>query len=383
MKRTLTSIGLALTLLAATACRGGGSNTQTPATPDNGNVKLGVYADTSGPNAAEGQATKNGVELAADEINNAGGVGGRKLEVVFEDDHGTADGEASAVARLADARARAVIGGASPGALAAATKAQQAGVPLLTTSKDPKVTGAGDYVFRVSLLDAFQGEAMAKWAANNLHAKTVAILSESNSDYSDALARSFEENFVKLGGQVTQKQTYAPADADFKAQLTAIRDSNPEALFIPVGYAQAGKIAKQAKELGVKATLLGGDRWNDPHLFDAGADALDGSYTTGLFSANDPDPQVRKFASDYAARFGGPPPAQAALAYDATKLLADAVARAGATDGAKLRDAVAQTSGFKGVTGELSFNAERNAVKLTVVFKIQGGKFYPVFRGEI
>jgi len=382
MKRTLLSIVSALMLLAATACRGGAP--EQPPAPDNGDIRIGVYADLSGRTSAAGQATKNGAQLAADEINNAGGVGGRKLEVVFEDDRGDAEGAASAVARLTGGRVRAVIAGSSPGAQSAASKAQQSGVPLLATSQtEPRVTGAGDYVFRVSLLDSFQGEAMAKYAANNLHAKTAAILSESNSDYSGALARAFEETFGKLGGQVTQKPSYAPTDSDFRTQLNAIRDANPEVLYIPGRYTEVGRIARQARELGIKATLLGGDGWNDPHLFDAGADPLDGSYITGLFSANDPDAQVRKFASDYAARFGGPPPAPAALAYDATRLLADALTRAASTDGAKLRDALAQTKAFKGVTGDLSFDAERNAVKPTVVFKIQGGKFYPVFRGEL
>jgi branched-chain amino acid transport system substrate-binding protein len=382
MKRTLLLIVSALTLLAATACRGGAP--EQPPAPDNGDIKIGVYADLSGRTSAAGQATKNGAQLAADEIDNAGGVGGRKLAVVFEDDRGDAEGAAAAVARLTDARVRAVIAGSSPGAQNAAAKAQQSGVPLLATSQtEPRVTGAGDYVFRVSLLDSFQGEAMAKYAANNLHAKTAAILSESNSDYSGTLARAFEETFGKLGGQVAQKPSYAPTDSDFRTQLNAIRDANPEVVYIPGRYTEVGRIAKQARELGIKATLLGGDGWNDPHLFDAGADPLDGSYITGLFSANDPDAQVRKFASDYAARFGGPPPAPAALAYDATRLLADALARAGSTDGAKLRDALAQTKAFKGVTGDLSFDAERNAVKPTVVFKIQGGKFYPVFRGEL
>ncbi|MFN2596885.1 MAG: ABC transporter substrate-binding protein [Pyrinomonadaceae bacterium] len=383
MKRTVLSTGLALILFAASACRGGGGNTAQPAA-DTGNINIGVFADFSGGTSAAGQATKNGAQLAADEINNAGGIGGRKVELVFEDDRGAADGAESAASRLLASRVRAIVGGTSPGALAAASKAQQAGVPLVTTSAtEPNVTGAGAYVFRVCVPDSFQGEAMAKYAARNLHAKTAAILSESNSDYSDALARAFEENFTKLGGQVTQKLNYAPTDADFRTQLTAIRDANAEALYVPGRYSEVGRVAKQARDLGVKATLLGGDAWNDPRLFASGTDALDGSYTTGAFSADDPDPQVRRFASDYASRYGGAPPASAALAYDATKLLADAVARAGTTDGARLRDAIAQTSGYKGVTGALSFNQERNVAKPTVVFKIQGGKFYPVFRGEL
>src|SRR5205085_5449285 len=371
MKRALLSLGLCLTFLAASACRNA-SDDKPAVTEENGNIKIGVCADAS----PAGQATKNGAQVAAEEINKAGGIGGRQLELVFEDDGGTADGAGAAIGRLVgQGRARAIVCGPSKASAAAAAKAQESKVPLLTTSStDPKLTAAGDYVFRVSFLDSLQGEAMAKYAANNIHAKTAAILSEADSEYSSDLARAFEENFTKLGGQVTQKLTYAQADQDFKTQLTPLRDSNPEVVYLPGRYAQVGRLAKQARDSGLKATLLGGDGWNDPRLFEAGADALDGSYITGLFSANDPDAGVRKFAADYAARFGGQPDPSAALAYDATKLVGDAIARAGVADSAKLRDALAQTKDYNGLTGALSFNAARNAVKHTQIFKLQGGK---------
>lgn len=363
MKRALLSLGLCLTFLAAASCRSGGENK--PA-DDTGNIKIGVCADPS---------TKNGAQSAADEINKAGGVNSRQVELVFDE-------SADAVAHLTG-QTRAIVCGASTNSDAAA-KAQAAKVPLVTTaSTDPKLTAAGDNVFRVSFLDSFQGEAMAKYAANNIHAKTAAIISESGSAYSEDLARAFEENFTKLGGQVTQKLTYAQSDQDFKSQLTPLHDSAPDVIYIPGRYAQVGRLAKQARELGIKATLLGNDGWNDPKLFEAGADALDGSYITGLFSANDPEPAVRKFNSDYEARFGGQPDTSAALAYDATNLVADAIKRASSTDSAKLRDALAQTKDYKGLTGAISFNPERNAVKPTQILKIQGGKFYPVFRGEL
>lgn len=370
MKRALLSLGLCLTLLAAAGCRSGNTDNTPAADGNTGNIKIGVCADAS----PAGQSTKNGAQLAADEINKAGGVSGRQVELVFAEDGGTSGA----------GRMRAVVCGPSKGAASAASKAQESKVPLVSTSSaDPKLTAAGDYVFRASFLDSSQGEAMAKYAANNIHVKTAAIISESGSQYSTDLANAFEENFTKLGGQVTQKVSYAAPDQDYKTLLTPLRDSNPEVIYIPGGYAQVGRLARQIRELGVKATLLGGDGWNDPKLFEAGAEPLDGSYITGAFSANDPETSVRRFSSDYAARFGGQPDHAAALAYDATRLVADAIARAGSNDSAKLRDAVAQTAGYKGLTGELSFNAERNAVKPTQIFKVQGGKFYPVFRGEL
>src|ERR1041384_2984993 len=310
MKQILFLFGSILFLLTNAGCQRNGSE-RGDAGNSTGNIKVGVYVDLTGQFSGTGQSIKNGVELARDEINQAGGINGRQLELIVEDDRGLPDGGGAAVARMVEQNhVQAIIGDASPGVLAAATKAQEAKVPLLTTSAtDPKVTGVGDYVFRVSFLDSFQGEAMAKYAANNLHAKTAAILSESNSDYSSALAQAFDENFNKLGGQVTQKLSYAQADENFKGELTAIRDANPDVLYIPGRYTQVGRIAKQVKELGVKATLLGGDGWNNPQLFQVDANALDGSYITALFSANDPEPQVRKFTSDYAARFGGQPDA--------------------------------------------------------------------------
>lgn len=369
MKRALLPLGLCLTLLAAAACRDTAGDNKPAADDNTGNIKIGVCADAS----PAGQSAKNGAQLAADEINKAGGVSGRQVELVVAEDGGTGG------------RVRAVVCGPSKSASTAASKAQESKVPFVSiSSSDPKLTAAGDYVFRASFLDSFQGEAMAKYAANNIHAKTAAIVSESGSQYSTDLANAFEENFTKLGGQVTQKVSYGASDSDFKSLLTPLRDSNPEVIYIPGSYAQVGRLAKQARELGIKSTLLGGDGWNDPKLFEAGAEALDGSYITGLFSANDPETQVRKFAADYAARFGGAQPDHtAALAYDATKLLTDALTRANSNDPAKLREAVAQTANYKGLTGDLSFNPERNAVKPTQVFKIQGGKFYPVFRGQL
>ncbi len=384
MKRTLLSLGLVFTLLAASACKSGGGNER--AKPDDtGNIKVGVYADLSGQTNGVGQSTKNGIELAKDEINKAGGIGGRQIELIIEDDKGIPEQSAAAVARLIDqSRVHAVVGGAAaPSSLMAAPKAQEAKAPMITlSSADPKVTAAGDYIFRVAFLDSVQGEEMAKYAANNIKAKTAAVLSEEGSDYSRELAQSFEENFSRLGGQVVSKQSYAPTEQDFKGQLTAVLSANPDVLYIPGRYNQAGVIAKEAKELGLKAVLLGADGWNDPQLFQLGGDALDGAYITSHYSADDPTQMIRDFTSAYKKRYGNAPDQTAARAYDAMKVLADALKRAGTSDGAKLRDALAQTSKFSGVTGTITINAERNASKPTVIFKLQGGKIYPVYRAE-
>ncbi|HEX8889111.1 MAG TPA: ABC transporter substrate-binding protein [Pyrinomonadaceae bacterium] len=388
MKRTLLSLGLTLTLIATLACRsGGGGNSAGDAKPaDTGNIRVGVYADLSGQTKSSGESIKNGVELAADQINQAGGIQGRKLELIVEDDKGLPDQAATAVSKLVSQnQVHAVVGEVSAqSSLTAAPKAQEAKVPMITlTTANPDLTRVGDYIFRVASPDSLQGEEMAKYAADNLKAKTAAILSEDNSDYSRALAQSFEENFVKLGGQVTEKQSYAPTDQDFKKQLEPLRSSNPDVIYIPGSYKQAGVIAKQAEELAIKSILLGADGWNDPQLFHLGGNALDGTYITSHYSADDPTQMVRDFTSAYKKRYGNAPDQTAALAYDAMKVLADAITRAGASDRAKLRDALAQTTKFSGVTGTITINAERNGSRPMVIFKLREGKIIPVYRAEV
>ena len=389
MKRMLLSIGLVLALSVASACQSGEgekAGKAGDAVDDSGDIRVGVYVDLSGQTSGPGQSIRNGVEMARDEINQAGGINGRQIELIVEDDGGLPEQSASAVGKLiGQNHVHALIGGdASPNALAAAPKAQEAKVPMITpNSTDPKVTQAGDYIFRTSVLDSFQGETMAKYAANNIKARTAAVLFDADSDYSRGLAQVFEESFNQLGGQVVQKQSYAQADSDFREQLTAIRDANPDAIYIPGRGGRIGLIARQAKQLGIKATPLGDDGWNDPQIFQTGGDALDGAYITGHYSADDPTLSARKFTNDYRSRYGKQPDANAALAYDALQLLADALRRAGTSGGPKLRDALAQTANFQGMTGNISFNAERDAVKPAVIFKLQSGKFFPVYREEV
>ena len=376
MKRILFTFGLIALLLTAFACErrgnGGGGGS------DSGPIKVGVYADLSGQTSSFGQSTVNGIKMAADEINKAGGVGGRQVELIVEDDQGRPEQAATVVTKLiSQNQVNAVLGEvASSNSLAAAPKAQQAKVPMITpSSTNPKVTQVGDYIFRVCFIDPFQGEVMAKFAANTLKAKRAAILLDVNSDYSRGLGQFFEENFVKLGGQIVEKQSYTQTDRDFKGQLTSIRSANPDVIFVPGYYGQVGVIAKQAKELGIKAPLLGGDGWDAPQLFQLGGASLNGSYMANHYSVDDPAPTTQKFVADYKSRYNAAPDAIGALAYDAMKVLADAIRRAGTTDGPKLRDAIAQTQNFQGVTGSISINNERNAVKPAVVFELQDGKY--------
>ncbi len=345
---------------------------------DTGPIRVGYYGDLSGRTSSFGQSTKNAIELAADEINKAGGINGRQIQIIVEDDQGEPAKAATVVTKLINQdRVEAILGEvASSNTLAAAPKAQESHIPMITpSSTNPAVTKVGDFIFRVCFIDPFQGEVMAKFATNSLKAKRAAILYDFNSDYSRGLQQFFKRSFTALGGTIVTEQSYTQGDRDFSGQLTAIRAANPDVIYAPGYYGEVGVIAKQTKQLGIKAPLLGGDGWDAPQLWELGGDALTGSYISNHYSVDDPSPAIQKFVNDYRSRFNAVPDALAALGFDAMRVLADAIRRAGTTERQKLRDAIAQTSNFPGVTGAITINAERNAVKPAVVLKLQDGKF--------
>ena len=377
MKRTLTALLLISTLCFSFACeRRNGSGTN--ATDGGGEIVVGYYGDLTGRTASFGQSTKNGVEMAVDEINKAGGVMGRPVRVIVEDDQGEPNKAATVVSKLVNQdKVHAVLGEvASSNSLAAAPKAQEAGVPMISpSSTNPNVTQVGDYIFRVCFIDPFQGDVMAKFAANNLKAKKAAILYDFNSDYSRGLREFFTRSFTASGGQIVAEQSYTQGDRDFSGQLTQIRAANPDVIYVPGYYGEVGVIANQTKQLGIKAPLLGGDGWDSPQLWQLGGASLNGDYISNHYSVDDPMPAVQKFVADYKARYNILPDALAALGYDSMRVLADAITRAGSTDGAKLRDAIAATKNFPGITGTITIDKDRNSVKSAVVLKLQDGKF--------
>ncbi|HEX6046434.1 MAG TPA: ABC transporter substrate-binding protein [Pyrinomonadaceae bacterium] len=376
MKRTLLALLLITTLFAGFACERRGSGTN--AGDGVGEIVVGYYGDLTGRTASFGQSTKNGVEMAIDEINKAGGVMGRKVRLIVEDDQGEPNKAATVVSKLVNQdKVHAVLGEvASSNSLAAAPKAQEAKVPMISpSSTNPNVTQVGDYIFRVCFIDPFQGDVMAKFSANNLKAKRAAILYDFNSDYSRGLREFFTRSFKGLGGEIVAEQSYTQGDRDFSGQLTAIRSANPDVIYVPGYYGEVGVIANQTKQLGIKAPLLGGDGWDSPQLWQLGGAALNGDYISNHYSVDDPSPAIQKFVADYKARYNILPDALAALGYDSMRVLADAIQRAGGTDGAKLRDAIAQTKNFSGVTGSISIDKDRNAVKPAVVLKLQDQKF--------
>jgi branched-chain amino acid transport system substrate-binding protein len=342
-------------------------------------IKIGQYGSLTGKEAAWGQSSIRGTVTAVEEINAAGGVLGRKLELITEDNQSKA-GESATIARKLISRDKvvALLGEvASMRSLEAAPIAQQAKVPMITpSSTNPKVTEIGPYVFRVCFIDPFQGLVMAKFAAKTLQLRKVAVLTSVSSAYSVGLAKYFKEQFARDGGKIALEQKYSEGDKDFKAQLTAIKAAGVDGLFVPGYYTEAALICKQAKDLGLKVPILGGDGWEAPQLMEIGGTAVEGTYYSTHYSAEVKSPIVTAFIEKYKQRWNGQvPDALAALAYDSVFILADAIKRAGSTEGPKLRDALAATKNFPGVTGTTTLDAQRNAAKEAVVLTVKNGKF--------
>jgi branched-chain amino acid transport system substrate-binding protein len=352
---------------------------------DRSTIKIGFFGDLSGPTFNYGQSAMNGVLMAAVEINQSGGINGHNVDIVVEDDKGSPEAAAQAAGKLISRdKVVALIGaGASGNSLAAAPLAQSAQVPLISpSSTNPAVTQAGDYIFRACFIDAFQGEVMAKFAAHTLKAKKAAIMLDFNSPYSRGLTDFFELSFTKLNGQIVVKQSYSQGDADYRGQLSAIKAAAPEIIYIPGYYGDVAIIAKQARQIGLNVPLLGADGWDAPELWELGGDSLNGSYISNHYSADDPSERIQNFVREYRLRYGNiTPDAHAALAYDALKFLAEAMQRAGTTEGPKLRAALAETKNFPGITGIISMDKERNAVKPAVILELRDASY--VYRETI
>ncbi|OGC92039.1 MAG: ethanolamine utilization protein EutJ [candidate division Zixibacteria bacterium RBG_16_53_22] len=368
MRKTL-GILTALTIGAMLLSCGGGAKQD--------EILIGEYGSLTGTTATFGQSTHNGLTLAVEEINNAGGVLGKKIKLLTEDDQSKPEEAATAVTKLITRDgAKAVIGEvASSRSLAAAPICQDNGIPMVSpASTNPEVTRKGDYIFRVCYIDPFQGEVLAKFAYNSLGLRNVAILKDVRNDYSVGLAQFFEETFVGLGGKIAATQAYSEGDTDFKAQLTALKGANPEAVFVPGYYTEGALIVKQARELNMTMPIIGGDGWDSSKLVEIGGEALNGSYFSTHYASDDTNYMVKNFVTKYKERYNETPDAMAALGYDAGLILCDAITRAGSTDGAAIRDALAATRGFRGVTGTISIDENRNARKSAVVIAVVDGK---------
>jgi branched-chain amino acid transport system substrate-binding protein len=342
-------------------------------------IVIGEFGSLTGGTATFGTSSHAGTVLALEEINAGGGVLGKQIKLITEDNQSKPEESVTAVLKLIKQdQVKAVIGEvASSRTLAAAPTCQVNGIPLLSpASTNPRVTQIGDYVFRACFIDPFQGSTMAKFAVQRLGAKRIAILTDTKNDYSVGLTEFFRETAKKLGAEIVAEESYSEGDIEFKAQLTAIKADNPDVIYVPGYYTECALIARQARELGLDVPLLGGDGWDSPQTAEIGGKAVEGVYITNHYSPDDQRPEVRKFITDFQAKNGGKTPdAMAVLGYDAMKLMADAIRRAGSTDGAKIRDALAATRDFPGISGRISMDADRNARKDIVIVQMRDGRF--------
>lgn len=349
-------------------------------------IKIGEVGSMTGSEATFGESTHAGIMLAVKEVNAAGGIHGRPVEILTLDDQGRPEEAAQATTKLITvSKVMAILGEvASTRSLAMAPIAQKHKVPMITpSSTNPQVTAVGDYVFRVCFIDPFQGEVMSKFVLSRpeLKKKTVAILQDVKSDYSKGLAEYFKRHFTANGGKILIEQTYTGNDIDFKAQLTSIRDLKPEApeaVFVPGYYTEVGLIARQARQLRLKSILLGGDGWDSPSLTEVAQDAIVGSFFSNHYSTESGSSVVKDFIDRYkAANKGKVPDGLAAMGYDAAKVLFEAMKKSSpALKAEEIRDNIGKTEKFPGVTGEITIDKDRNAVKPAVVLEVaKGGLF--------
>ena len=366
-------------------------------------VILGEFGSLTGGTATFGKSTQKGIKMALEEVNKAGGIQGKPVRIVVEDDQSKPEEAATAVKKLVNQDKVLVVLGevASSRSLAGAPICQEAKVPMITpASTNPKVTQVGDFIFRVCFIDPFQGEVMAKFARNTLKVSKAAILKDIKNDYSVGLAQFFTETFKNLGGTVIAEESYSEGDIEFRAQLTSLKAKKPEVIFIPGYYTEVGLIARQARDLGITVPLIGGDGWDSPRLIEIGGKALENTYYSNHYTPDDPRPEMQKFLADFKAKYNEIPDAMAPLGYDAARIAFDAIKRSGILDEKnikdaylqntqakslmeaintpgnreRIRDALAQTKDFPGVTGLITIDENRNAKKSAVVLKIEDGK---------
>lgn len=338
-------------------------------------IRIGQYGSMTGGEATFGQSTDKGVRLAIDAKNAAGGIKGKKIVLITEDNQGKPEEAAAVVKKLiAQDKVVALLGEvASTRSLAAAPIAQAAKIPMVTpSSTNPKVTQVGDYIFRVCFIDPFQGPVMARFTRENLKLKKVAILKDLKSDYSLGLAEFFVKKFKELGGEIVAEQNFQTGDSDFKAQLTQIRSSNPDAIFIPAYYTEVGLIARQARQLGLKAVLLGGDGWDSPKLFEIGQTAIEGAYFSNHYASESPVPATQEFIKKYKEKYNESPDGLSAAGYDAAMILINAIEKAATPTPDAIRAELAKTAGFEGATGKITINSDRNADKDAFIVKVEG-----------
>ncbi len=340
-------------------------------------IIIGGVAPLTGEAATFGASTKNGFDLAIEEWNAKGGINGKMIKLAFADDKGDpAEGATVFTKLIQQDKAVACVGPVmSKVALASAPICQAAGIPMMTSAAtNAKVTLVGDYIFRACFIDDFQGVVGAKFAFNDLKTKKAACIFDVGNDYTKGLSEFFKKQYTEMGGQVVAFEGHATGTTDFKAQLTKIIAAGPEVLYVSDYYNDVALIAKQARELGFKGPMVGGDGWDSPKLVEIGGAAVEGGFFTNHYAADDTTPVVQEFVKKYTAKFNAAPDALAVLGYDGCYLLFDAIKRAGKLDGPSIKAALAATD-MQVVSGKVKFEENRNPLKSAAIVEVKNGKF--------
>lgn len=376
-------LSLLLSVLVVTGVLSGCSQSKNTSASGGDTIKVGLNYELTGQVATYGQSLVEGVELGIEEINKAGGVLGKQIEPIKIDNKSDTTEVANVATRLATREKVAVmLGPATSGNTKAASPiAIQNKIPLVSasaTADDVTVDSNGkvrDYIFKTCFSDSYQGVEMANFAYKDLSRKNAAILADSTSDYAQGLAKAFKETFTGHGGKVLTEEAYQAKETDFKAVLTRIKGSNPDVVFIPGYYEEVGLIIKQARGLGIDAPILGGDGYESPKLLElAGADALNDVYFSNHYSSKDTSEEVVKFQKAFKAKYSQETDAFNALGYDLAYLVADAIERAGEADPEKIKEVLASTKDFRGVTGVISIDKNHNPVKSITVLEMINGE---------
>lgn len=388
MKRFIMFFAAAVLLLGLLA----GCGTQTTGTNGGGQaggeggqkgpIKIGANLELAGDVSSYGQSIAEGIDLAVEEINKAGGINGQTIDLVkFDNKSDAAESTNGAIKLMTQDKVVAIIGAATSGNTKAMTQlANDNKIPVITptgtaedvTFKDGKLN---EYMFRTCFIDPFQGDVAGRFALNDLKVKKAAVYVDNASDYSKGLGESFKAAFTKGGGEIVSEESFVAKDTDFRSTLTRIGGTKPDFLYVPAYYQEVGLIVKQARELGITVPIMGGDGLDSPTMLDlAGADALNQVYLTNHYSSKDPDPEIQKFVEAFKAKYNGKEPdAFAALGYDSVKFLADAIKRAGSTDSTKIKDALASTKDLKVVSGILTIDEKHNPIKSAAILEYKNG----------
>ena len=373
-KRILSGlVALSMMALLTTGCGNTNSN----------EIKIGANLEMTGNTATFGQSATNGAKLAIKQVNAKGGVLGKQITLVVADNKSDTAEVANAMQKLAtqDKVIASIAPIASSSVMAAAQVNESAKIlGISPTASNPNVTvdpetgKVRDYLFRATFIDPFQGAVMANFAKNTLKAQKAAVYIENSSDYAKGLGKFFKETFVQNGGNIVSDEAYLAKDTDFKATLTKIKASNPDVIFVPGYYQEVGMIIKQAREIGITVPILGADGWDSAKLPEiAGAEALNNTFFSNHYSPDDNSPEIKNFVEAYKAEYGQVPDAFAALSYDATMMIIEAIKRAGVEDSVKVKDELAKTKDYQGVSGSITLDEKHNAVKGVVIIEMKNG----------